>query len=82
MKAPRLGVQILVDAREPLHFLGDLIPELVDAGRIVAAQRPTEVVAPHIQRGKMKRFVYHLALAPKRVVPSRTIVAPSSTAIS
>ena len=82
VEAPRLGVEILIDARQPLHLLGDLIPELIDARGIVAAQRATEVVAPHVQWRKMKRFVDHLALAPKRVVPSRTMVAPSSTAIS
>src|SRR5205823_5117041 len=82
VKATRLRIEVLIDARQAFHLLGNLIPELIDARGIVAAQRAPKVVAPYIQRCKMKRFVDHLALAPKRVVPSRTIVAPSSTAIS
>ena len=82
VKAPRLGVEILIDSGQTLHLLRDLIPELIHARRVVAAQRPTEVVAAHVEWCQMKRFVNHYSLAPKRVVPSRTIVAPSSTAIS
>jgi uncharacterized pyridoxal phosphate-containing UPF0001 family protein len=31
VKVARLRIQVLVDAREPLHLLSDLIPELIDA---------------------------------------------------
>jgi hypothetical protein len=54
VKASRLRIEILIDSREPLHLLGNLVPELIDARRIVAAQRPAEVVAPHVQWCKMK----------------------------
>jgi len=90
VEGARLLVQILVHACQALHLVGDLIAELVDARGIVAAQRATEVVAPNVERCEMKGFVDHgcrapcrsASRAPKRMLPRRTIVAPSSTAIS
>ena len=45
-------------------------------------QRRPEVVPADVDRCQMKGFVAHALRAPKRTVPSLTIVAPSSTAIS
>src|SRR5262249_21978868 len=82
VKPARLGVEILIDARQPLELLGDLIAELVDALGIVAADRLAELVSARIERREMEGLVDHADRAPKRTVPSRTQVAPSSTASS
>ena len=82
VKAARLGVEILVDARQPLELLGHLLAKLIDALGIVAAQRLAELVAANVERREMKGLVDHADLAPKRIVPRRTSVAPSSTATS
>ncbi len=78
----RLVLQFLALLEEVLHLGGDLVAELVDARLVVATQRGAEVIPPDIQRSQMKGFVFHGVLAPNRIVPRRTIVAPSSTAIS
>ena len=82
VKAARLGVEILIDSRQALELLGDLLAELIDALGIEAAQGFPELVSPNVERREMEGFVNHAGLAPKRIVPRRTSVAPSSTAIS
>src|SRR6185437_10218490 len=82
VKAARFVVEVLVDAREPLQLFGHLVAELVHPLGIVAAERLAEIVPAHIQRREVKSLVDHADLAPKRIVPRRTNVAPSSTATS
>src|SRR5581483_741902 len=65
VEPPRPRLEILTLAREPLKLLGDLVPEILDALRIVAAKPPgTEVPPAHVERGQVKGFVAHVALAP------------------
>ena len=82
VECPRLGVEFLVRAHQSLDLVGDLLAKLVDPRRVVAAKRRTKFVAPDINRREMKPFVSHGVRSPNRTVPSRTIVAPSSTATS
>src|SRR6476661_4638961 len=78
----RFLLELLIRAAEPLHFGRDLVAELVDPRLVVAAQRRAEIVPADVDRREMKGFVTHACRAPNRTVPSLTIVAPSSTAIS
>jgi len=82
VEAARLRFEVLVQPREALQLLGDLLTELVHALGIVAPQRAAEVIPPNVEWGEVKGLVDHAGLAPKRTVPRRTKVAPSSTAIS
>src|SRR5262249_7616914 len=82
VKTARFGVELLVDARQPLELFGHLLAELIHTLGIEAAQRFSELVAPNVGGRGMEGFVDHAGLAPKRIVPRRTYVAPSSTAIS
>ena len=50
VESARLRVEILVQSRETLELFGDLIAELVDALRIVAAQRFPELVSADVER--------------------------------
>ena len=78
----RLLVENQVRSRQAFDLGRDLIAKLVHARLVVAAQRRPEIVAPDVDRCEMKAFVAHACRAPNRIVPSLTIVAPSSTAIS
>src|SRR5215831_10175350 len=82
VEALGFGLELLVEARQAFQLLGDLVAELVDALGIVAANRLAELVAANVERCEVEGFVHHTGLAPKRIVPKRTCVAPSSTATS
>ena len=82
VKSLGLRLEFLVHARQPLQLIRDLVAELVHARLVVSAQRRPEVEAPRVHRCQMEGLVVHQVLAPNRTVPRRTIVAPSSTAIS
>src|SRR5690606_8345373 len=83
-----LGLELAIRADQALEFLRQLLAELVHALAVVAAHRAAEVIAPHIHRRQVEDVVAtlemlaHPPLVPKRTVPRRTIVAPSSTAIT
>jgi acetolactate synthase regulatory subunit len=49
MEAARLGIEILVQAREALELLGNLVAKLIDPLGIVAAQRFAEFVPADIE---------------------------------
>src|SRR5262249_8916644 len=82
VEAARLGLELLVDARQALQLFGHLLAELVDALWVEAAHGFAELVPSNVEWREMKRFVNHAGLAPNRAVPMRTNVAPSSTATS
>jgi len=77
-----LLLEISVQPDEPLDLRGNLVAELIHACFVVPAQRRSEIVPADVDRCEMKSFVAHAWRAPNRMVPSLTIVAPSSTAIS
>src|SRR5205085_8678153 len=63
------------------ELVGDLLATIVHAPLIVPAHRLGELHAAHVD-WRQPELVAHAGLAPKRMVPRRTSVAPSSTAIS
>src|SRR5688500_12614610 len=75
-------LEILVEPDEPLQLSRDLIAKRIDARLVIPAQCRSEIVAADVERCQMKGFVAHALRVPNRMVPSLTIVAPSSTAIS
>jgi len=81
-EALRLLIEFLICPREPLDLGRHLIAKLVDARLVVSAQGGAEIVPANVDRCEVKRFVANACRAPNRTVPSLTIVAPSSTAIS
>ena len=68
-------------AHQPLQLLGEVELELIHLGTVVPPHRPHELLGAHIERGEAEDLVAHRARSPNRIVPSRTIVAPSSTAV-
>jgi hypothetical protein len=55
----QLRFALLMRARQPLQFFGDLLAELIDARAIIATQRVAEVVAPRIECCEMEATVCH-----------------------
>ena len=69
-------------AQQAIQFLGYRQLEFVDLGPVVAAKHTSKFLGTDIQRRQMEGMIVgHVDRSPKRTVPSRIIVAPSSTAI-
>src|SRR5690606_9666710 len=77
-----LAIQLVVEADQPLQLLGHPRAEFLHPHGLVAAELSAKLLRPYVDGRQAEAFIYHVALAPKRTVPSRTMVAPSSSAIS
>ena len=66
---------------QPVELLRDPFLEVVHLGDVVAAQPSMELLVTHVVRAELEGFVRHCIRSPNSSVPSRIIVAPSSTAI-
>src|SRR6478736_1073164 len=67
-------------AQEPIERLGDAVAELLDLRDVIAAERACEFLPAYVVRRQIEGIIGHWSLVPKRRVPSRTSVAPSSIA--
>src|SRR3954463_8141736 len=82
LRTPKPLLVLGTIAQQPLQLFGDGLLELVDLGPGVAAQGAGELMRPPVERRQMERMIGAPASrSPNKMVPTRMIVAPSSTAI-
>ena len=78
----RLVIELGPLAEHPLELLRHPLLERIHERRVVPAEGARELVALDVVWRELEAVVRHPWRPPNRIVPNRTIVAPSSTATS